>query len=429
MNPEQKNHNDEVIPETFFVARQPIFDCNQNIWGFELLYRRKLEDDCAYITSPDSASLLVSSCGFLCSTKDTNENLKIAINFTEKLLLDRIPHALPPSTTVVEILEDIEVTDELKDRLIELKDDGYTLALDDFIGDESYRDILDYVDIIKVDCLDRSIEEIVAIKEDFADSPCMFLAEKVDSEAMYLALRSSGFNLFQGYYLAKPQTLQGKKLNSLVSSRVKLMMEIEREEIEIDEIYRIIEADVSLTYRLLKYINSVCFSFRRKINSIKQAVTLLGMKKLRHWIRLTVCCDVLCEETHPELVRLALQRAYFLDNLGGICKTKNGLRGSLFIVGMFSLLEAMLKTSMESILETLPVAKEIQKALLGKDSSLSDYLALATAQESNQMDEVERLGAKFGISMSAICNANQDAVMRVDELMRQVNDLRSDMSG
>ena len=427
MNPKPSPQKTEALPDTFFVARQPIFDRKQNIWGFELLFRRSLEDNFAHITDPDNASILVCSCGFLCSTKDIDEGLKISINFTKKLLLDRIPHALPPSTTVIEILEDIEITAELKKSLIELKDEGFTLALDDFIGDESYREILDYVDIIKVDCLDRSIEEVLSIKKNFEDSPCIFLAEKVNSEAMYLALRDCGFDLFQGYYFATPQNLQDKKLNSLVISRLKLTIEIEHKEFDIDKVHQIIETDVSLSYRLLLYINSAYFSFRRKISSIKQAITLLGMKKLRHWVRLTVCSDILSEETHPELVRLALQRAYLLDEIEKLSKPKHVLRGSLFIVGMFSLLEAMLNTPMKSIVNNLPVAKEIQATLLGEDSSLSDYLALAVALESNLLEDAEKLGTKLGVSSSTIFCANQYAIMKVDELMRQVRGQHSEV--
>ena len=420
MSPAQRIQKDVVASETFFVARQPIFDRNENTWGFELLYRSNLEDNFAQIADPDGASLLVSSCGFLCSTKDIHEDIKIFINFTKNLLLNRIPHALPPAATVVEILEDIEITDEVKKSLIELKDEGFTLALDDFIGDESYRDILDCIDIIKVDCLGRSIEEIISIKEKFGDSACMFLAEKVESKAMYLALRNSGFDFFQGYYFAKPQTLQDKKLNSLTISRLKLLVEIEREEIDLGNIHQILKADVSLSYRLLLYINSAYFSFRSEISSIKQAITLLGVNKLRHWIRLTVCSDMLSEETHPELVRLALQRAYLLDRIGDLSKLKHVPHEGLFIVGMFSLLEAMLNIPMNSILGTLPVSKEIQDALLGKDSNFSDYLALAIALESKRLDDAEKLGAKLGVLSAVIFCANQDAIIRVDQLMQQV---------
>lgn len=408
------------VPETIFVARQPIFDSEQNIWGYELLFRRNFEENFANVADPDNASLQVSSCGFLCSTKDIDANLKIFINFTENLLLDRIPHALPSSTTVVEILEDLQITEQVKKSLIELKGEGFTLALDDFIGDESYREILDYVDIVKVDCLGRNIDEVLSIKKRFQDFACLFLAEKVESEAMYLSLRDAGFELFQGYYFARPQTLQDKKLSSLAVSRIKLLIEIEQKELDINKIHRSLEADVSLSYRLFLYINSAYFSFRKKISSIKQATTLLGLTKLRHWIRLTVCSDIMSEGTHPELVRLALQRAYFLEKIGKLSKQHLVLHESLFIVGMFSLLEAMLNIPMKSIASTLPVSKGIQDALLGNDSRFSDYLALAISLESKQFDETEKLGASIGVSSADIFCANQEATMKVDQLMQQV---------
>lgn len=195
----------------FFVARQPIFDKAQNLWGFELLFRDGLTSEFASFDDPTQATVSVASCGFLAATADISENVRMFINFTEDSILKRIPLALPAPATVVEILEDVPVTPGLIERVIELKNEGYIIALDDFVGDDSYLEIMDYVDIIKLDCLEGNMRDIVQLKQRFSDTSCMFLAEKVDSESMFEELKQHGIDLFQGYYFARPQVMKGRK--------------------------------------------------------------------------------------------------------------------------------------------------------------------------------------------------------------------------
>ena len=194
----------------FFVARQPIFDHSGKLWAFELLFRTGLSENTAVIDDPDAATILVASGGFLRATSGMPDNVKIFINFTEELIFKRFPLALPPQNTVIEILENIPVTPQLVERLRELKAEGYMIALDDFVGDAGYKDIFPYIDIIKLDCLGRSTDDVIDIKNRFADTQCRFLAEKVDSEAAFFAFREQGISFFQGYYFAKPQILRGK---------------------------------------------------------------------------------------------------------------------------------------------------------------------------------------------------------------------------
>lgn len=401
--------------QTFFVARQPIFDVNQTLWGFELLFRDGHELAFARIKDPNQATITVSSCGFMCSTSDLPGEVKICINFTEQLILDRIPHALPAANTVVEILENVPVTTELIERLIDLKNEGFTLAVDDFVGGENYRKIRDYVDIIKFECMGHSIEEILALKNEFADMSCLNLAEKVESESMFLALRENGFDLFQGYYFAKPQNLSGRKLNSLATSRLQLIMALEQEELDFEAIRRTVEADVSLSYRLLKYINSASHSFRNKITSLNQALTLLGFKKIRDWLRLIVLSDIQSKNAHPETMRLALQRARFMALAGMSAKPKEMTRDCLFLTGLFSLLESILLTPMDTILETLPVSPDIRNALLGREGKLSTFIHLAQSMENGEMDRAVELGLTLGLSYEAINEASREAIVWVDE--------------
>lgn len=405
----------------FFVARQPIFDSFGKLWAFELLFRTGLCENIAVIDDPDAATVLVASGGFLRATSGMPENVKIFINFTEELIFKRFPLALPPQNTVIEILENIPVTPELVERLKELKAEGYMIALDDFVGDPGYKDIFPYIDIIKLECLGRSIDDVIAIKNRFSGTRCKFLAEKVDSEAAFLAFREQGISFFQGYYFAKPQVLTGKGITSSAAVRLRLAAEIEKDTSDTEVILSVVQSDVSLSYRLLQYINSAVFSFREKITSIRQALTLLGAMKTKYWLRLMLYSDMLSASSNPEVLRMALQRAHFLDALGVASRFAAPKNESLFLVGMLSLLEAILGVPMATILKELPLSSEIKASLRGERGIYSDYIALAVAMEHLDFDRANRLAKALHIPENAVSESFELAIEISDTMMRQIS--------
>ncbi len=400
----------------FFVARQPILDKAENLWGFELLFRQDLSNNMAIIEDPDVATASIASSGFLRATSGIPAGLKIFINFTEELLIKRFPLALPAQTTVIEILEDIPISMELIESLKELKKEGYILALDDFTGDEAYNRIIQYIDIIKLDCFGRSIDDIINIKNKFSDSSCLFLAEKVESESVVTALKEHGVALFQGYYFARPQMLAGKEITSATSSKLKLVTEIEKEELDIEAIIAGIQADISVSYRLLRYVNSSEFSFQKKIDSIRQCVALLGFKKIRHWLRLVLYSGMLSNSSNPEVLRMALQRAYFLDSLSTAANL--GIKHeSLFLVGMFSLLDVILNTPMHTILGGLPLEDDLKATLLGQHAKYSAYISLAEAIENFDFSHAEMFAKEQNIPEDVILESFQQAANMADYLV------------
>ena len=405
----------------FFVARQPIFDSFGKLWAFELLFRTGLCENIAVIDDPDAATVLVASGGFLRATSGMPENVKIFINFTEELIFKRFPLALPPQNTVIEILENIPVTPELVERLKELKAEGYMIALDDFVGDPGYKDIFPYIDIIKLECLGRSIDDVIAIKNRFSGTRCKFLAEKVDSEAAFLAFREQGISFFQGYYFAKPQVLTGKGITSSAAVRLRLAAEIEKDTPDTEVILSVVQSDVSLSYRLLQYINSAVFSFREKITSIRQALTLLGSMKTKYWLRLMLYSDMLSASSNPEVLRMALQRAHFLDALGVASRFAAPKNESLFLVGMLSLLEAILGVPMTTILKELPLSSEIKASLRGERGIYSDYIALAVAMEHLDFNRANRLAKALHIPENAVSESFELAIEISDTMMRQIS--------
>ena len=404
----------------FFVARQPIFDHSGKLWAFELLFRTGLSDNSAIIDDPDAATVMVASGGFLRATAGMPENVKIFINFTEELIFQRFPLALPPQNTVVEVLENVPVTPKLVERLKELKAEGYIIALDDFVGDPGYKDIFPFIDIIKLECLGRSTEEVLEIKNQFSGTRCKFLAEKVDSEAAFLAFREQGISFFQGYYFAKPQILKGKGLTSSTTVRLKLAAEIEKSTLDTEAILLAVQSDVSLSYRLLQYINSSAFSFREKITSIRQALNLLGVMKTKYWLRLLLYSDMLSNDSNPEVLRMALQRAHFLDALGVASHFSAPKNESLFLIGMLSLLEAILGVPMIAILKELPLSTDIKASLRGERGIYSDYIALAIAMENLDFDRANRLAKALRIPETTVSEAFELAIEISDTMMHQI---------
>ena len=403
-----------------FVARQPIFDHSGKLWAFELLFRTGLSDNTAIIDDPDAATVMVASGGFLRATSGMPENVKIFINFTEELIFQRFPLALPPQNTVVEVLENIPVTPKLIERLKELKAEGYIIALDDFVGDTDYKDIFPYIDIIKLDCLGRSAAEVIEIKNQFSGTRCKFLAEKVDSEAAFFAFREQGISFFQGYYFAKPQILKGKGLTSSSVVRLKLAAEIEKNPLDTEAILLAVQSDVSLSYRLLQYINSSTFSFREKITSIRQALNLLGVMKTKYWLRLMLYSDMLSNNSNPEVLRMALQRAHFLDALGVASHFSAPKNESLFLVGMLSLLEAILGVPMITILKELPLSADIKASLRGERGMYSDYIALAIAMENLDFDRANRLAKALRMPETTVSEAFELAIEISETMMHQI---------
>ena len=337
------------------------------------------------------------------------------------MIFQRFPLALPPQNTVIEILENIPVTPKLVERLKELKAEGYIIALDDFVGDPGYRDIFPYIDIIKLDCLGRTTDEVIDIKNRFSGTRCKFLAEKVDSEAAFTAFREQGISFFQGYYFAKPQILSGKGLTSSSAIRLKLAAEIEKNVLDMDAILTAVQSDVSLSYRLLQYINSSAFSFREKITSIRQALTLLGVMKTKYWLRLMLYSDMLSTNSNPEVLRMALQRAHFLDALGVASKFAAPKNESMFLVGMLSLLEAILGVPMPTILKELPLSADIKASLRGERGIYSDYIALAIAMEHLDFERANRLAKVLHIPENVVSESFELAIEISDTMMNQIS--------
>jgi len=400
----------------FYVARQPIFTPANQIWGYELLFRSGTGRNAAEINDQDLATIAVATCGFLQSQETADITKKICINFTEKLILEGAPLGLPPSVTVIEVLEHIQPSPALIEALLQFKQEGYLIAIDDYEGSSFQRELLDYADIVKVDVLGKDFPEIEAIRETLNGNRSLKIAEKVDSRQMLDHLSALAFDLYQGYFFAKPEVLSGRKLESSAIAKLRILQSVENAQLSPETIEEIIISDPSVTYRLLRLINSPAFGFSMKIRSVRQAILLLGLKRLRYWLRMVVMSDILGDGKTPELYIMSLNRGRILEELSNEGHIQTAGPDTLFLFGMLSLIEAMLEVPLEEIMKELPLSEEIKAGYFDRSTEFSRYLDFLSALETADASEIERMSAAIGVSRDGVADATVRSLAWVNSI-------------
>ncbi len=408
--------NADVTPfapaEKIFVARQPIFDPRQNLFAYELLYRSSLEN--AYGSDDGtSATLNVLRDAFLMLGPQLTGSRKTFINFNSDLLKRKLPLVLNPKTTVVEILEDVEVDETVVDICRELKEAGYVIALDDFsMKNEGVKALVDLADIIKVDFRETDADE----RRDIVKSPWAekieFLAEKVETPEEFTEAREAGYLYFQGYFFGKPVIVSSNNIPGTKINYVRMLSEINREEMDLPSLERIIKRDTYLSYALLNYINSAYFGLRDSVGSIMQALALLGQREVKKWASLVILTFIGADK--PSEVSVAsLIRAKFCEDLAG----KTGLNGSeLFLTGMFSMLDALIGRPLDEILDTINVSNDMRVALTTGGNRYGDLLHLVLAYEKADWREVDSWADKMGVEKAAIPSGYGKSVRWVEQI-------------
>ncbi len=349
--------------QDIYVGRQAIFDREMQVYAYELLFRsgqqnrsnvsQQLNGDLA------TSEVLLNTFMEIGLERIAGPHL-IFINLTRSLLLDDLELPFPRDRVVMEVLEDITIDQQLLDSVGRLSQKGYHLALDDYALDPAWDRLLDLVDIVKVKIPAVSIEEISKEIPKLRSHGVKLLAEKVETEEEYQQMLELGFDYFQGFHFSRPKILQGRRLeeNSLVILR--LISELNNPEITIDKLESLITQDASLSYKILRYINSAAVGIPRKVESIKQAVVFMGLGLIRPWASLLALTRL---ENKPQAhFTTALVRAHMCQQLvtsAGGCSPETG-----FTVGILSVLDLMMDRPMPEIAKELSLTDETKSALL-----------------------------------------------------------------
>ncbi|MDR3089389.1 MAG: HDOD domain-containing protein [Desulfobulbaceae bacterium] len=390
-----------------FVARQPIFDRNKNIHAYELLFRSGMSNAFPSVDGETATSSLLSSSFFTVGIDMISGGKPVFINFTEELLLSGAARMFPQDNTVIEILENIQVTTPLISACRALYNAGYTLALDDFVYQGKEQEaLIEMARIIKIDFRATPIQEIERMVADMGVKGCEFLAEKVETYEEFNQALAMGFSYFQGYFFARPEVLKNKDIAASQITILQLIEQVNGMEFNIGRLVELINSDVSISYKLLNYLNSAYFSRLSPISSLQQAITFLGERGIRLFVSL-IATSKLAAGKPDELLRLSIIRARFLQSLA---ETAGEDGGDSFLLGLFSLLDAMLDNSMERILSRLPINDAIKTALVERRGQLFSYINLVELYERGQWAAVDALLDGVRVAPDKVPELYMDAV-------------------
>ena len=411
-------HQDErpgYVP--IFVARQPIYDKAREVWGFELLFRHSGEASTAQITNQSLATSRVIADGFSLAMAGAQQDQKALINFPSQLLAGDAALALSNKRCVVEIMEIVEPTPEVLAACRRLKRAGYVLALDDYVGQPEMEPLLGLADIVKIDVLELGTSELPGVAQHALKGGRRLLAEKVEGKDEYERCRGLGFTLFQGFLFSRPEIVPGRTIPPADMTKIQLMGALTRRSIEIDELAEIVSHDVSLSYRLLTFINCSAFSFRTKIKTIGQAVALLGLEPFRQWALIVALTDFSNTSRGRDLTFLSLQRARFLEQVSQESCSLNLTSQAMFLLGLFSKLDVLLDQDMCKIVEHMDLDEEIAQALCGTRNRVHKCLDLLDAVESGQWDAVDALVAERHMSPATCAGEYMQAAAWAGEIL------------
>jgi len=404
--------------ETLFIGRQPILDREEKLFGYELLFR-----------SADTLSANVTDYFHAAVTVVLNTLSTFGItgllgrykgffNVNTDLLMSETLELLPREHVVIELLESIEISDEVVERCRTLKERGFSLALDDHICQKSYEPLYEIVDIIKLDVLALSPAALQDSVERLRGKPLRLLAEKVETPEQFARCMKMGFDLFQGYYFAKPVVLKQRRMDISKLTLMKLLQLINKDA-ETGLIEKTFKENPSLTYNLLRLVNSVAMGLREKIRSLRHAIAMLGREQLKRWIVLALFASSDERGFCSPLLEMAAMRGRLMELLVKSVPLLG--RGpeyaeTAFMTGVLSLINVILDIPIGEATRQLNLADDISQALLGRKGILGDLLAMAEKLEQADFRGVALLLSKCHLSFADLQSAQMDAIRWTNSL-------------
>lgn len=377
----EAHDGDEKNELSVFVARQPIFDNNLHVYGYELLFRDAMTDT-ANIADGDEAANQATSKVLLNTIMELDLDRlvdgRIAFfNMTRQFLMAGANLPLNASNVGIEILESVPIDDGTIQAAEELSLLGFTIALDDFDWRPGIERLLNLASIVKIDVLEHGEQAIIDMIDQLRPYKLRLVAEKVETQEQFEFCRELGFHYFQGFFLCRPNTVAARRLPENRLNTLRLIAKLQDPEVTPDEVENIIKHDVTLNYRLLKSVNSAYYGLSVRIRSVGHAIVYLGMPSVRNWANLLLLAGL--EDRPNELVRLALVRARMCEILTEDKPSET--RDGAFTTGLFSMLDALLDIPMNNIMEQLPLDEDLALALSEREGPYGRLLSTVIACE------------------------------------------------
>jgi EAL and modified HD-GYP domain-containing signal transduction protein len=399
-----------------FVARQPIFDRQLRVFGYELLFRSGFEQAFDGTDPTRATSQVITASFFALGVERIVGRKRAFVNFNRELLLRDCVSILPRRVAAVELLESVRPDREVLAACRRIKELGYLLVLDDVVSLDPVEPLLELADIVKVDY--RKAEQLRLVRRG-RQAGIQMLAEKIETQEELRQALEMGYDLFQGYFLARPMTIVGREIPAFKLHYIQILQEVSRPELDYPRLEALIKQELSLSYKQLRYINSAAFGWRRPIESVKQALVLLGEAECRKWLSL-VALPALAQDKPEELVIQASVRAQFLESLADWVGLA-GRRADLFFLGMFSMLDAILDQPMEEVLRGISLADDVRDVLLGQageGNRLAEVYALVRAYEAADWDRVTQAASALRLPAGSVATLYIRAVEWADEAFR-----------
>lgn len=381
-----------------YVARQPIVDREEKVFGYELLFRDGLEN--AFSGDTDEASRATLDRSLLMGLDVLCDGRRAFVNCTRDTLIKGLVTLLPSETTVVEILENVPPDPDVIAACGHLKEAGYMIALDDFVANDPRGPLTEIADIIKVDMQLTTEAQRLDLIRQHGPWRCRMLAEKIETHSDFVRASEHGFVYFQGYFFRRPEMLNTRDMPANQLNYLRMLQEVSRPELDVNSLERLIKAEASVCYRLLRYLNSAVFGLKSEIHSVRHALSMLGEKQVRRWVRLVAAVGAGHDKT-SDLVLAALVRGRFGELLQPV--VRHG-ESDLFLLGLLSLIDAMLELPMSEILERVPLDHETKAVLLGQASILRPVYQLMLAHESGEWDAARQLSESLHLDADEVAS-------------------------
>jgi len=392
------------------IARQPILTVGEDVVGYELFFRegreeRRFSSDGEMATSSIIDTLNLIGLGVLCDGRTA------FINCAHQGLLTDYFALLPPDDVVIEIQKDVPADEDAVKACQRLKQGGYSLALDNFVPNDPRQGLVPFADYIKIDITKVGSLDYAPLVQRYASKSCLLLAHKVESRQHFLTARNAGFTLFQGYFFRLPENMQVRQIPANQATYLRLLNAVSKPEVDFTEIETLIKREPALCYRLLRYLNSPLLGLSSPVESVRNALNLLGEKEAVKWIRMATTL-VMGQQKSSDLILSSLVRARFCELLAP--RVEHG-KADLFLMGMLSLIDAILSVPIGMVIEELCLDPAIKAQLLGAKTGtktpLSPIYDLMLAREVGDWALVAKLGKQLNVSLSFVAE-NSNAAMR-----------------
>ena len=398
LQPKADDKSAEKFMERVLVSRQPVFCADQTVMGYELLFRDNETNSAAFSDGARATAQVIANSMMEIGLDELVGKHAAFINFESTLLMGKYCESLPHQRVVIEILESVIPDGDMMNRLRDLRSKGYKIALDDFVCTDPAMAFLEVADYVKLDLMAMDWPAIEAAVAKMRAYPVKLIAEKVETLEQFERAKALGFDHFQGYFFCRPQNVRGRQIPVNRVAAIHLLTQLNKADIKMSELETAISQNVSLSYKLMRYINSAMVGLQRRVESIRHATVMIGLEKMRIWASLIVFSSF--DETPKDVIVTGAVRARMCQEVASLRKYPQPER--FFLVGLFSVLDAILDRPLEQVLPSLSLAPDITEALLEHKAQLGEVLDGVMAYERRDWTEAQ---ASLGLTEDALQKA------------------------